>query len=47
MLEAIGGFDVVSADEWNAAREKLLAEEKALIQVSFLTLERNGPAGDL
>ena len=32
MHEPIGGFDVVSEDEWNAAREKLLAEEKALMK---------------
>jgi predicted dithiol-disulfide oxidoreductase (DUF899 family) len=32
MLEAIGDFDVVSADEWNAARKKLLAEDKALMK---------------
>ena len=32
MRESIGDFDVVSADEWNAAREKLLAEEKALMK---------------
>jgi predicted dithiol-disulfide oxidoreductase (DUF899 family) len=32
MLESIGDFDVVSAGEWNAAREKLLAEEKALMK---------------
>ena len=31
MREAIGDFDVVSADAWSAAREKLLAEEKALM----------------
>lgn len=33
MCEPIGGFDVISEDEWNAAREKLLAEEKALMKV--------------
>ena len=32
MLEAIGDFDVVSADEWSAAREQLLVEEKALMK---------------
>src|SRR5919106_5255840 len=32
MLEPIGDFDVVSADEWNTVREKLLAEEKALMK---------------
>jgi predicted dithiol-disulfide oxidoreductase (DUF899 family) len=32
MREPIGDFDVVSQDEWNAAREKLLAEEKALMK---------------
>jgi predicted dithiol-disulfide oxidoreductase (DUF899 family) len=31
MLEAIGDVDVVSAEEGNAAREMLLAEEKALM----------------
>lgn len=29
MRETIGDLDVVSKDEWNAARETLLAEEKA------------------
>ena len=29
MREPVGDFDVVSEDEWNAAREKLLVEEKA------------------
>jgi predicted dithiol-disulfide oxidoreductase (DUF899 family) len=32
MREPIGEFDVVSGDEWNVAREKLLAEEKALMK---------------
>ena len=32
MREPIGDFDVVSEGEWNAAREKLLAEEKALMK---------------
>jgi len=32
MREPIGDFDVVSADDWNAAREELLAEEKALMK---------------
>jgi predicted dithiol-disulfide oxidoreductase (DUF899 family) len=32
MREPIGDFDVVSADEWSAARETLLAEEKALMK---------------
>jgi predicted dithiol-disulfide oxidoreductase (DUF899 family) len=32
MREPIGDFDVVSEDEWNAAREKLLAEEKVLMK---------------
>ncbi len=32
MREPFGDFDVVSEDEWSAAREKLLAEEKALMK---------------
>jgi hypothetical protein len=28
MVEPIGDFDVVSADEWNTVREKLLVEGK-------------------
>lgn len=32
MREPIGDFAVVSQDEWNAAREALLAEEKALMK---------------
>lgn len=32
MSRSIRGFDVVSDDEWKAAREKLLAEEKALMK---------------
>ena len=32
MREPVGDFDVVSQDEWNAAREKLLVEEKALMK---------------
>lgn len=31
MREPIGDLDVVSDDEWNAAREKLLVQEKALM----------------
>jgi predicted dithiol-disulfide oxidoreductase (DUF899 family) len=32
MCEPIGDFDVASKEEWNAARETLLAEEKALMK---------------
>lgn len=32
MRKPFGDLDVVSDDEWNAAREKLLAEEKALMK---------------
>ena len=32
MCEPIGDFDVVSEDEWKTARERLLAEEKALMK---------------
>ena len=42
MLEAIGDFNVVSADEWNAAREKLLAEEKTLMKAK----DRLAPSAD-
>ncbi len=32
MCEPIGGFDVVSDEEWKAAREALLVEEMALMK---------------
>lgn len=32
MCETIGDFDVVSDEEWKAARETLLVEEKALMK---------------
>ncbi len=32
MHDPIGAFDVVSRDEWKAAREKLLVEEKAMMK---------------
>lgn len=35
MREPVGDFDVVSQDEWNAAREKLLVEEKALMKARY------------
>jgi predicted dithiol-disulfide oxidoreductase (DUF899 family) len=32
MCEPIGDFEVVSEEEWKAAREKLLGEERALMK---------------
>lgn len=43
MLAAIVDFDVVLTDEWNAARERLLGEEKALMKAKDL-LKADGRA---